>query len=127
MNSNNMEEKKPSSILPEEITIIPQEKISESNEIKWKAVGRKYNSIYQEARQYTAYANLLEDSGDKIIKVLLKFYFDSKGLDPSLKKVAEAINSLMTTIEWGSKEMDKNEFLSKVDALVDYIKEYGSE
>jgi hypothetical protein len=33
----------------------------------------------------------------------------------------------MTTIEWGSKEMDKNEFLSKVDALVDYIKEYGSE
>ena len=124
MNSNNMEEKKSSSILPEEIKVIPQEKISESNEIKWKTVGRKYNSIYLEARQYATYANLLDDNGDKLIKVLLKFYFDSKELDPKLKKVAEAINSLMTTIEWGSKEMDKNEFLSKVDALVDYIKEY---
>ena len=122
-----IEEKKPSSILPEEVTVIPQEKISESNEIKWKTVGRKYINIYTEARQYVAYANLLEDNGDKFVRVLLKFYFDSKNLDPSLKHVEKAIEGLMTTIEWGSKEMDKNEFLAKVDALVDYVKEYESE
>lgn len=119
-----IEEKKPTAISAEPIEIIPQEKITKSNEIKWKTLGNKYLNTYSEAKQYVGFANILEDDGDKIIKVLLKFYFDSKNLDPKMKKVSEAILSLMTTIEWGSDNIDKNEFLAKVEALVDYVKEY---
>lgn len=119
-----IEEKQTASISAEPIEIIPQEKISQSNELKWKMTGKKYLHTYLEAKQYAAFANILEDEGDRIIKVLLKFYFESRELEPKIKKVSEAILNLMATIESGSKDIDKNVFFAKVDALADYIKEY---
>ena len=120
-----MNEIKSSSIEVEPIKVIDQEKISESNELKWKSISKKFSHIYEEAKTKTQFSNVIDTSPYVLFKLIIDFYYDSKTLDRSTKKTLESVKGLLETLEWGTEEFDKREFLAKLDATLDYI--YGHE
>lgn len=117
-------EKESTEIKPKKIEIIPQKEISISNQKKWKLIDKNYGLIYSETKRYVNYCNLMEDDGGKIIKIILNFYFENKKIDPKLKKVSESILDLMDVFAMEPQKVNKNEFIIKMNALIDHVKEY---
>jgi hypothetical protein len=122
-----MEEKKPSFIEVDEKKPLTRSQITESNSLKWQIEDKTLFHNYNESKNYTRYSNLLDASGDDIIRVILELYFQSKTLDPKTQKVKEAIMGLMKTIEWGSKDVNQDEILSKIEGVIDYLNENRDE
>jgi tetrahydrodipicolinate N-succinyltransferase len=122
-----MEEKKPSFIEVQKKEPLDISQITESNSLKWQIEDKTLFHNYNESKNYTRYSNLLDASGDNIIRVILELYFQSKTLDPKTQKVKEAIMGLMKTIEWSSKDVNQDEILSKIEGVIDYLNENRDE
>jgi hypothetical protein len=119
---------KPSSrITPEVISQLPQCDISSSNEVKWKRRGKEYYNIYNETKEVAAFRDLIGGDPKNVLFFILKLYYDSKILDPSTKNMYDCICSLITTIEYNTDVVKTEEFVAKMDALFDFIKEYETE
>lgn len=116
-----MKEVKPSGIEIQEIKIIEPDKISESNELKWKSVSKKYSHIYDEAKTKASFSNIIDNDAHTLLKLIIDFYYESKTLDRSTKNILDSVKIMLETIEWNTKSFDKREFLARIDALLDYI------
>ncbi len=120
-------DKKSSSIIPEEIKCLPQDEISSSNALKWKIVGKSFYNIYSETKQLSGYKDLIEGHPQNIIQFILKLYYDSKTMDPVTKNMYDCICKLVKTIEMNTDRIDKQEYIAKMDAMIDFIKEHETE
>lgn len=117
-------EKESTSIKPKEISIIDSDKIIESNKLKWKIEGKKYTNIYEETQDYIKYSNVLDRPTDELFKILLEIYLKSKSVDAKSKYTVDAILSSVKSLEVNTETVDKQEFLCKMDAFVDYFRKY---
>lgn len=121
-----MIEKKPTDISPNEIKIPNPEQITKYSEYFWKLKGKEYYNSYNDVYKSISYQNLLEeDGGDKLLFYILKLYFEIKGVSGIQNKLLiESINNIIKSIQYGSDPINKTLFLSKINAIVDYLKEY---
>lgn len=122
-----MEKKKSSFIEVQKKEPLDVSQIIESNSLKWQIRDKNLFHNYNEAKNYTRYSNLLDASGDGIIRVILELYFQTKTLDPKTQKIKEAIMGLMKTIEWSSKDVNQGDILSKIEGVIDYLNENKEE
>jgi len=120
-------DKNPSNIMPEEIKCLPQDDISLSNTLKWKSMGKSFYNIYSETKELAGYKDLIEGHPENIVQFILKLYYDGKTMDPITKNMYECICKLVKTIEMNTGRVDKQEYIAKMDAMIDFIKEHGTE
>jgi len=124
MNDNNFIEKKSSSITSEEIKIFDANTISNMNKVKWAYKNKKYKSIYSEIQQFARYENLADGTPIDIIKFLLKSYTDGIVLDHIDNGIINSIMGLLSTIDLKLESKgDNEEFICKLEAMVDYLNE----
>lgn len=122
-----MIDKESTSIKPEEVRVIKQDDISDSNELKWKLKGKKYFNFYKETKDMCPYNDLVDGDPKLIMDFIVKIYFDSKILDATSKNLYDCISKLINTIEWNTEKIDKDEFIAKLEAMIDFIKEHDCE
>jgi hypothetical protein len=119
-------DKQSSNILPNEIKHLSQDDISTSNTIKWKSKGNSFYNIYSETKQLSGYNDLIDGHPENILQFILKLYYDGKTLDPVTKSMYECICKLVKTIEMSTERVDNQEYIAKLDAVIDFIKEHES-
>ena len=119
--------KKASNIEASLIKLVDQTDISKSNELKWKKTDRVLYNNYLETKELALYKDLIEGEPQNILYFILKLYYDCKTLDPINKNLYDCICNLVKTIEYGTDIIEKQEFMAKLDALNDFIKEYEIE
>ena len=113
-----------SGILPKTKTHLTQDSITESNKLKWALESKNHTHMYDETQSYTKFSNVVGESAEKKLATILDIYFKSKTMESIDKLLKDSIMNLIKNIEYKTDPIKNKDFMCKMDAFFDYIKEH---